>query len=462
MSDELSQAQDQLGHALDAARAGEDKELGAQVRDAGEMFVRNLVALLRLAHIHSPENNAFDVPTRELASTSRRLDALLGSVQIVTVEGQVYVNDIRVRIDERLGLADELQRALERHRCGGLTFHRPLADAEIRKLLPVLASDASKDNPLTGFRDALAATGLDIVAASGTFRLRFTGDDVPAHAVQDVQKTIARAEGVVTDAWASLASSRAPNPVPIRRLVNDLIDASKVKDDWLSDAEEELLSPTAEAYASHSLRVCSLSLLIGQELGLGEAALADLGVSAVYHDSGYASREDGVPVSFEHHCTGGMHKLLRQRGFHPAKIKRLLATIEHHRELTDRRGKPSLYARIIHIADDFDTYTRRRPGGAIYAPSDALARMSFLAGVAYDPVLLQLFINRVGKYPPGTVLRLEDGRVVVALSGARDKARFARPLCRVLYTADGMSPEEPIEVDLALEGVVSEVIAVNR
>lgn len=462
-ADELQNAQDQLGNALEAARAGEDKELGAQVREAGEMFVRSIIALMRLASFHSAENAAFEVPVRELANTSRRLDQLLGAVNLVVVEGQVYVNDIRVRLDERMGFADELQTALGRHRCGGLTFHRPLVESEVRRLLPVLAREPAKENALSSFRDALLGSGLDIVAASGTFRLRVTGEDAGGAAhVQDVGKTIARAESAVSEAWSSLAASRVPNPVPLRRLVNDLIDAAKASDDWIAAAENEFLSPTAEAYAAHSLRVCSLSLLIARELGLGDAALADLGVAAVYHDAGYATPEDGMPVSFEHHTTLGMQRLLRQRGFHPAKVKRLLATMEHHREYGDRRGRPSLYARIIHIADDFDTYTRRRPGGAFYSPPEALGRMGFMAGVAYDPVLFQLFVNCVGAYPPGTLLRLEDGRVVLALSGARDKERFARPLCRLVYAVDGSTPSTPVEVDLALEGSVAEVIAVRR
>lgn len=461
-ADDLEKAQEQLGSALEHARAGEDKELGSQVREAGEGLVRGLVALMRLAGIHSPENAAFEVPLREMAAAMRRLELLLGAVHLVCVEGQVYVNDIRVRMDERLGFADELGRALGRHHCGGLTFNRPLDEAEIRRIFPVVAREPAKENPLSAFRDAITATGLDVVAASGRFRLRFTGEDAPTATQEDIHKTMARAENVVTEAWGSMAAARVPNPVPVRRLVNDLVDASRGHAEWFGEAEETLWSPTAEAYAAHSLRVCSLALVIGRELGLSETSLADLGVAAVYHDSGYATTEDGVPPSYEHHTTAGMRKLLRQRGFHQAKVKRLLVAIEHHREHADKRGRPTLYARIVKIADDFENYTRRRPGGAFYSPPEALGRMAFSSGTVYDPVLLQLFINRVGAYPPGTLLRLKDGRVVVTVSGARSPDLFDKPLCRLVYAEDGSSPGAPTEVDLAAEGKVAEVVAVRR
>lgn len=461
-TDELQLAQEQLGHALEQARAGEDKELSTQVREGGEGLVRGIVALLRLASIHAADNAAFDTPVRDAALATRRLEALLGAIQLVCVEGQVYVNDIRVRMDERLGFADELGKALARHNCGGLTLHRPLDEKEVRVLFPVIAREPAKDNPLQAFREAIQATGLDIVAASGRFRLRYTGEDAPVATAEEVQKTMARAESVVTDAWSSMAAARVPNPVPVRRLVNDLVDASRGNEEWFGEAEETLWSPTAEAYAAHSLRVCALSLVIGRELGLGEAALADLGVAAVYHDAGYATDEGGVPPSFERHGTAGMRKLLRQRGFHQAKVKRLLVSIEHHRPFNDKRGRPALYSRIIHIADDFDTFTRRRPGGAIYSPPEAINRMAFVAGTTYDPVLFQLFVNRVGAYPPGTLLRLEDGRVVVSVSGARDPALFHKPLCHLVYDENGSKPAEPTNVDLMVDGKVAEVIAARR
>jgi hypothetical protein len=97
------------------------------------------------------------------------------------------------------------------------------------------------------------------------------------------------------------------------------------------------------------------------------------------------------------------------------------------------------------------------------SPAEALVRMASAAGTAYDNHLFQLFVNRIGAFPPGSLLRLKDGRVVMSTSGARDARTFARPICRVLRNADG-SPGEPDQVvDTAEPGLaIAEVLLQKR
>jgi hypothetical protein len=52
--------------------------------------------------------------------------------------------------------------------------------------------------------------------------------------------------------------------------------------------------------------------------------------------------------------------------------------------------------------------------------------------------------------------------VVITIGGARDAARFARPVCRVLRNPDGTIPEDET-VDLATPGLaVAEVLLQKR
>ena len=200
-------------------------------------------------------------------------------------------------------------------------------------------------------------------------------------------------------------------------------------------------------------------MILAKDLGLTPASIADLGVAAMFHDMGYASRRDGQPPTFDQHSVEGLRVLLRQRGFHAAKVRRLLATVEHHRPVAGDHPTPTLYARILRIADEFDILTRPRPGGALCPPSVALRRMAAAAGAAYDATLMKLFVNRLGAFPPGTALRLADGRTVVSTSGARSPETFERPMCRVVLEADGQPPPRLYALDLAVEGrAVKEVI----
>ncbi|MFZ5476154.1 MAG: HD-GYP domain-containing protein [Myxococcota bacterium] len=457
MSEELVEAQEALGKAIDQARAGEDRELAQQVREAGEQLVRLLTGLLRLMRTHTPDNHAFDQPTHDFSAALGRLTELLGPVHMVCVEGQVYLNDIRIRMDERIGGGADLNEELARHGCGGLSFGQPLTQDQVRVLLHVLAAKPAEEKPLSTLQHALRDATLSSVSTHGMYRLRLTGDvDKQPVARREVQETLKRASGLIGEAWENLAASRVPNPLPVRRLVNELVD--NVQDaERLLEAEAKAGTQGA-AHERHSLRVATLATMIGAELGLSSAALADLGVAAMFHDVGYGAREDGFPPPFERHGSAGARMLLRQRGFHQAKVKRILVAFEHHRPLSRR---PSLYARIVKVAEDFDTLTRPRPGGPLYGPAHALALMDGASGTLYDPTLLQLFVNRLGRFPPGTLLLLRDGRTVVSLSGARSPETFARPLARVVRDAAGQPVDDGAPLDLAVEGEVAKVIPVR-
>jgi hypothetical protein len=154
------------------------------------------------------------------------------------------------------------------------------------------------------------------------------------------------------------------------------------------------------------------------------------------HDVGYAKGGGGR----ERHAASGVRLLAHQRGFHEGKLRRLLAVAEHHMGLEQ---KPGLFARILRIADDYDVLTAPRPGQPQMPPPTAQAAMWAARGSVYDPDLLALFVQSMGLYPPGSLLELSDGRLVVSVSGGRDPERFAWPVVRVVRGAEGAAAGAP-------------------
>jgi HD domain-containing protein len=433
-TDDVGRAQEALARALGRARIGEDRALANQVRELGERLAHLLSGLLRMTRLHSPDNKAFDKPVEDLHGALARLTELLGSVHLVAVEDQVYVNDIRIRAGEKVSSIQDLGAELRRHNAGGITFHVPLEGAAIRALIGALGAAAAAEDPRTSLARKMEAAGVSGLELQGRFRFRMAGE----HATTETsarQDFVSRALAATDEAFQNLAAGRVPNPLPLRRLVTELLERDP--------AAEELWTepPDAPAYALHQLRVAQLSLLVGRELGLPQGVLQDLGVCALYHDCGYAeggAASEGVEVSFERHAGAGALLMLRQRGFHEAKMRRVLAVLQHHRDANDRL-RPGLFGRILRVAEDYDTLARRS-GKA--SPTMALAAMLKWSGTRYDPVLLQLLVNALGAYPPGTLLRLEDSRVLRSAVPARSAETFAQPLARCVRLADG-SPAPP-------------------
>ncbi len=453
--DEVQLAQDRLGKQLERARSAEDRELSRQVREIGEQFARILYGLLRLTRLHDFGNAAFHQPVAEWVKVQAKLVDLLGTIHLICVEDQVYVNDVRIRFDMGSEHIEGLGADLRRHNVGGVSFNEQLTEEQLRVVIESVAAKPDMRGARTALQHKLNEAGLSSIELHGPFRFRLKGERT-RKADRAFTEVYQQSATVISEAYRNLSANRMPNPLPVRRLVNELIDNTrKIGAADLAQEHDERLPP----FARHILMVTNLSLMIGRAAGLPETTLGDLGVAGMFHDVGVSVKEDGFFVPYPRHNTAGLRSLMRQRGFHEAKVRRLLAVVEHHRPYDGPLGKPSLFARLIHIADDYDILTRFRPGqGPILAQPDALARMAAQAGKEYDPDFFQVFINKMGLFPPGSILRLASGRVVVSVSGARSRKTFSRPLCRVVRLADGSSPEEPVQVDLAKGDRVKKVI----
>jgi hypothetical protein len=445
--DEIGQAQHQLGRALDRARAGEDRALAGRVREDGERLAHLLQGVFGMARMHSLDNHAFDQPMRDLGAVLRRLLDLLGAVHLLAIEDQIYINDIRLRFDD-VATAAELGARLRQHDVGGVSFFASLTDAQLRRLVACFAGNPAPEQPRLALQVTLEAAGLESVELAGTHRFVVTGEETGPRTV-DLQAVTQRGCALVEEGISNLAANRLPNPLPLRRIALDLLEAE------LGDGLQWTEPENAVAYSAHTIRVCRLALLLGEEIGLSAASLQDLGVAALFHDVGYATqlgpREEGRDrPGVEQHGNDGARLLIKQRGFHEAKVRRVLATIEHHRRCDDHRGRPSLFGRILAIVEEYDTLTQPRAGGL--SPDDALTRMGAGAGTHFDPDLLQLFINLLGRYPPKTLLRLADGRIGRVVTVTRGAETFDRPVVQIEREADGTLPSVTLLVDLAQDG----------
>jgi hypothetical protein len=442
--DEIQVAQERLGRALLRAQAGDDRALAGRVREEGDRFVKLLFGVLGMARLHALDNRAFDQPIADCGRSLAALLDLLGAVHLLSVEDQVYLNDIRIRL-EGSPIGQEFGEKLRIRGVGGFSFHAPLTDPQLRLFVAALGrSEPGAEVSRAALQSALAQGGLDCIDVQGVHRFRLK-DEEPVHGPQDGGRVPDRASGLLDEAFDNLGAQRLPNPLPLRRVVTEMLQAGA--GERLLEVEGDQVSP----YAAHTLRVCNLSLLLGRALGLGTAALQDLGVAAMFHDVGYASPPAGapgvgVPTAFDLHPAAGARLLLRQRGFHEAKIRRLIAALDHHRRYDDSRGVPALFGRILAIAEDYDTLTQPR-GGAV-SPYRALGLMNGASGTIYDPVLMQLFVNSLGRYPPDTRLRLADGRVARVVSLVRSPESHERPIVRIERLADGGAPAGEVVVDL--------------
>jgi diguanylate cyclase (GGDEF)-like protein/putative nucleotidyltransferase with HDIG domain len=170
-----------------------------------------------------------------------------------------------------------------------------------------------------------------------------------------------------------------------------------------STAAMESLSATVDARdaytAGHSRRVQQLSLAIGRELGLSQPELELLGHAALFHDIGKLAVPDAIllkPASLTDEewalmCTHAEEgaSIINRLGF----LSDAVPAIRHHHERYDGRGYPDglkgeeipLGARIIHVADAFDSMMTTRVYRRARPVSQALEELRNLAGEQFCP-----------------------------------------------------------------------------
>ena len=117
-----------------------------------------------------------------------------------------------------------------------------------------------------------------------------------------------------------------------------------------------------------------------------------------------------------------------------------------------RKKEPSLFGRIIQIADVYDAMTTPRVyRKKSYSPGEALAIMLNDSETAFDPVLLKIFIGLVGIFPVGSLVLLDTKEIAITYKANSDPELLDRPQVIVIHR-DGTGEVKKSFVDLSEPG----------
>jgi hypothetical protein len=109
----------------------------------------------------------------------------------------------------------------------------------------------------------------------------------------------------------------------------------------------------------------------------------------------------------------------------------------------------TLFGKILRIADTYDALTAERAyRPRAFSPDEALRMMWERVGIEYDPVLLKSFINMMGLYPVGTVLKLDGGELGLVVDYPSESER-TRPQVLLLVDDGQGSLKGSEELNLA-------------
>jgi len=163
----------------------------------------------------------------------------------------------------------------------------------------------------------------------------------------------------------------------------------------------------------HSQKVSAYAALLAEAIGMSESEVEEIRLAAALHDVGKVGIPEGIlnksgPLNPEEWETMKTHVSFGGKVLEPlAPLARIRLMVLHHHEFFDGSGYPHalsaenipLGARIITIADSYDTITSDRSYKKGRTAEQALAELERCANTQFDPRLVEAFVSAMRQLP---------------------------------------------------------------
>jgi HD-GYP domain-containing protein (c-di-GMP phosphodiesterase class II) len=221
----------------------------------------------------------------------------------------------------------------------------------------------------------------------------------------------------------------------------------------------------------HSVATCALMVALGRQVGLDEAGCREAGLAGLMHDIGKAMMPldvlnkpgkltDAEFTVMRTHPEEGHRMVLGGQGV----SEPILDVVLHHHERMDGTGYPhhlpgdqiSQLARMGAICDVYDAITSNRPYKAGWDPAQSIARMASWKG-HFDPALFAAFVQSLGIYPTGSLVRMASGKLAVVME--QNPQSLTSPVVMEFFSTKSQLHIPPKRVDLSRPGTVDRIVA---
>lgn len=427
--------------------------------ERGKELINQLFMLIKTCQIHDPNNQAFLKPLSAIRDNINEFVREAGQLTVETIEDNIYINEEKVRstistFSSYNFIVDEF----EQKKIGGLRFDAPITIEDLKGFLliftrtPVAAGAQGVDQQFNEKLDAEMIDGIHFLEE----RERALGSQdqsVAADRKKRALKNYIKAIGVVKDSMQRFAQGQKMDLRRAKRIVYNLVDISM--EESISFLGLSTIKNYDEYTFNHCVNVCVVGIAFGQNLGLSRRQLGDLGMAGLYHDFGKLSIPRELLNKQGHfneaewkimrdHPLFAVKRLVEYRSFGDSELKRVIAAYEHHMNY-DRSGYPQLsanrelnfYSRVVAICDAYDAMTTERVYQKAKLPNAALRILLDEGGRKFDPLLVKAFINTVGIYPVGSLVRLTTGDLAIVSEVSPNPELLYLPIVIVLKNDNG-------------------------
>jgi len=404
-----------------------------------EELLRRLAAALRSGQLYSRGHPIIARNLEALSTALQLLHALNPTVVIGLIGDEVVVDDTPIAKADAIG---PLIRRLQQSGVERIAINRGVTREEITAFLDVVTAleprgTDGKPAPMPEFPHIRVG--------------RMTVDQAVKGELADmaaVRQLYSDAVSSAMSVWDSASTEGKPDATVARTMVDGLAEA-------VAENRTALLALTTlknyDNYTfTHMVNVSILTMGQARALGIDGPLLREFGLAALMHDMGKVRTPleilnkpdkltDAEFTIMKRHTVEGA-EILRKTPDIPALAP--VVAFEHHLRL-DGTGYPNGVTRptlnvgtmLCSIADVYDAMRSQRAYQQAF-PSDRIIEvMKRNDGKQFDQHLVRRFVQLIGIYPVGNMVRLNTGEVAVVLKV--NAADTLRPQVRVLFDAEG-------------------------
>ncbi len=369
------------------------------------------------------------------------------------VGGELFFEKDSVPLDESLTVLMELFSGRD---IGGIVFKTGLTTNEITAFADLMNKDAAAFTAEGGVDDLIPKAQI----AHIVLRRVLIVDKKIGRVIKEGKK---RATEVFMDAIETMKemieSQQLDKKINIRKInttVQTMVDnILENRDTYIGLTNLKMYD---EYTFAHSVNTSLLASSLGTFLRFEKPQVAALGLAGLLHDMGKASVPNEI-INKPGKLTDAEWELLKRHPIEGALVladtpgvtkMAMVAAFEHHQH--GDRGYPAigvrqhLFSQIVSLADAYDAITAARVYYSIQTPPDQAIRILWKKrGTSFNPVLVKAFVNMMGIFPVGTVLKLDTGEVGLVMHQTRD---LMRPRVLLLTRFDGSEKEMSADVSL--------------
>jgi putative nucleotidyltransferase with HDIG domain len=413
-------------------------------------LLRRFASGVRAAQLYAADHPLVGRNTEGLLTVLKSLHAQQASIAVGIVGTQLVVSDTPMA-KASAGMV-ELLRRLKDHKIERIAFERGVTADEAAAFIRAVAA-------LGGKGDASEAHWPFPHIRVGRITADERGTDGIGGDMAAIRQLYSNAVAIAEVAWESTATEGEPDLPAALQAVEGLAEA-------VTQNRTALVALTAmrnyDNYTfTHMVNVSILTMGQARALGIEGRLLREFGLSALMHDIGKVRTPKDI-LNKPDKLTDEEFIIMRRHTVDGAEILRrtpempILAPVvafEHHLRIDGsgypfgiKRARLNIGTMLCGISDVYDAMRSQRAYQQAFPTDRILAVLKRNDGTQFDQHLVRRFVQLLGIYPPGNLVRLNSGEVaVVSQVHAPDPHR---PRVRVLFSKDGTRLDLPQDRNL--------------